>query len=215
MRERFYGELADLGRQLAAMCDTATAEVRLANRALLTQDRGVAAQVSALDAELDTARDRCERTAHSLLALQAPVAGDLRMVLAVVYCADRIERMGDLARHIAELVGRAEPPDSVIDRVRTLGELVATMAENLRTFVGDTDGTHFATLNSADERVDELHRQLMVEVTGPEWTAGVAAAVTVTLLARFYERFADQAVSVARRLDFAVTGDLPAPPRRS
>jgi phosphate transport system protein len=187
----------------------------LANRALLTQDRGVAAQVSALDAELDTARDRCERTAHSLLALQAPVAGDLRMVLAVVYCADRIERMGDLARHIAELVGRAEPPDSVIDRVRTLGELVATMAENLRTFVGDTDGTHFATLNSADERVDELHRQLMVEVTGPEWTAGVAAAVTVTLLARFYERFADQAVSVARRLDFAVTGDLPDPRRRS
>jgi phosphate transport system protein len=193
------------------MCDTATAEVRLANRALLTQDEGVAA----LDAELDAARDRCERTAQCLLALQAPVAGDLRMVLAVVYCADRTERVGDLARHVAELVGRAEPPDSVIDRVRTLGELVATMAEDLRTFIGDTDGTHFATLNDADERVDELHRKLMVEVTGPEWTAGVVAGVTVTLLARFYERFADQVVSVARRLDFTVTGELPDPPRRS
>jgi phosphate transport system protein len=95
-----------------------------------------------------------------------------------VYCADRIERMGDLARHIAELVGRAEPPESVSDRLRALGEVVAEMAEDLRIFVSDADagGTMFETLNTADEQVDELHRELMNEVTGSEWTVGGHAA---------------------------------------
>jgi phosphate transport system protein len=211
MRERFHGQLAELGRQLGAMYGTAVAELLMANRAQLTRDEELAAEVSTLDAQLDSARSRCERTAQSLLALQAPVAGDLRMVLAAVYCADRIERMGDLARHIAELVGRAEPPESVSDRLRALGELVAEMAEELWIFVSDVDvgGAMFETLDTADERVDELHRELMNEVTGPEWTAGVPAAITVTLLARFYERYADQVVSVARRLDFAYTGDWP------
>src|SRR3977135_2231324 len=100
MRETFHGELARLGEQLACMCRRAAESIRLAGRAFLDADVELAQRGLDADAELDRERDRCEEHAHALLALQAPVARDLRAVLTAVYCAGKIERMGDLAAHV-------------------------------------------------------------------------------------------------------------------
>jgi phosphate transport system protein len=213
MREQFQGKLLALGEQLGGMCAMATAQLRMATRALLEADVDLAREVIAEDAALDVARGRCEQEAQSILALQAPVAGDLRTVLAVVYCADKVERMGDLARHIVEIVCHAHPQPAVVDAytglVAELGAHAVGIAERLQHLVTTPDETGFDELNAADRRVDELHEQLMRHITAEDWPHGIPAALNLALLARFYERFADQAVSVGRRLDFAVTGRLP------
>ncbi|SFQ31340.1 phosphate transport system protein [Amycolatopsis arida] len=214
MRERFHARLGALGARLGRMCAMAGQELRQATAGLLEQDLAAAERALSADAELDRARAECERAAQSLLALQAPVARDLRTVLAAVYCADRIERMGDLARHLAELARREHPapvvPAELVPACVELGELTGAMAEDLRQLLAGTPGTAFARLNAADDRVDRLHEELLGAVTDPGWTHGVRPAVNVALAARFYERFADQAVSVGKRWDFVRTGVLPA-----
>ncbi|GAB2771479.1 phosphate signaling complex PhoU family protein [Amycolatopsis magusensis] len=213
MRERFHGQLKDLGEQLARLSATAATELRLANCALFDCDLGVAAEVVAADRLLDAARDECELAAHRLLALQAPVAGDLRLVLAAVYCADRLERMGDLARHIAETAARAHPdravPEELLPAFEQLAACTAGMAEDLQGFLTRAGGPAFERMRAAETEADALHQHVLTRVTDPRWPYGVPVAVNVTLLARFYGRFADQAVSVARRADFATTGALP------
>lgn len=207
MREQFQGQLRDLGDQLAEMSDTAARQMRLATKSLLENNLGAGKQALAEDAAQDADRDRCERDAQKLLALQAPVAGDLRTVIAAVHCAERIERMGDLARHIAEASLRHHPelvvPTPLIESFAELGRLDVDMADALRHVIVDAEGSAFERLVAMDTRVDAVHGQLMMSITDTGWPHGVA------LLARFYERFADQAVSVARQLHFALTGTWP------
>jgi phosphate transport system protein len=213
VREQFHGQLRHLGNQLAGMSEIAARQMRLATKSLLDSDLGVAEQVLAEDATLDADRDRCEQDAQKLLALQAPVAGDLRTVIAALHCAQRIERMGDLARHVAEASRRNHPepvvPAPLVGSFAELGRLDVDMADALRPVILDADGTAFERMVAMDERVDTINHRLMTDVTDTRWRHGVAAAVNIALLARFYERFADQAVSVARQLDFALTGTLP------
>jgi phosphate transport system protein len=212
MRERFHGQLRVLGERLSDMCGMACDELRLANRVFLDQDTDAADELAKVEAKLNATRTDCEVTAQKLLALQAPVARDLRTVLAAVYCADRLERMGDLAQHIADQAARTPGfavPESVNGRFRELGGLACSMADDLTRSIGDPTAEVFHSLARSDERVDAIYEDLMELITGPDWTEGVAPAISVALLARFYERFADQAVSVARRVDFALTGELP------
>ncbi|RSN34506.1 phosphate transport system regulatory protein PhoU [Amycolatopsis sp. WAC 01416] len=212
MRERFHGQLSGLGDRLSGMCCMACEELRLANRVFLDRDAEAAAELGTVEAKLNAARTECEEAAQKLLALQAPVARDLRTVLAAVYCADRLERMGDLARHIAEQAARAPEfavPDALAGRFGEMAGLVVSMAEDLGVAIEGPTAEVFPSLARSDQRVDALYEELMTLVTAPDWADGVAPAISVALLARFYERFADQVVSVARRVDFALTGELP------
>jgi phosphate transport system protein len=214
MRETFHGDLARLGQQLAEMCGMAATSMRQASRALLTADLQLAEQVLAADVELDRARGECEEHAQSLLALQAPVAGDLRTILAAVYCAEKIERMGDLAAHIADTARFTHPdhtvPPEFEDIFAELGEIAAGMADRVGQLIVGEAGGAFAELDETDHAVDVLHAQVLTLITGEGWQHGVRAASSLALVARFYERFADQAVSVAKRLEFAETGEMPA-----
>ena len=216
MREQFHGDLRKLADLLTGMSHTAARQIRLATTALLDSDLGAAEQVFAEDAALDADRDRCEDYAQRLLVLQAPVAGDLRLIIAAIHSAERIERMGDLARHVAERSRRSHPkpavPDSLRDSFAELGRLAAQMATDLSELLDqDAADTHsFARMVEADEAIDQMHARLMAEITAVGWPGNVPDAVNATLLGRFYERFADQVVSVARMLDFAATGTKPA-----
>lgn len=212
MRETFHGGLSELGQALADMCGHAADAMRTATRALLAADLTAAEQVLAEDAELDLLRDQCEEQAHVLLALQAPVARDLRNVLAAVYCADKIERMGDLAAHIADTARFAHPdrvvPDTLTDPVAELGRITAAMADRLGQLVVDHTPEAHAELDHTDETVDALHAHILTVITASTWPYGAAVASRLALVSRFYERFADQTVSVAKRLDFVVTGEI-------
>jgi phosphate transport system protein len=214
MRETFHGDLARLGRQLTSMCGMAAESMRLASRALLTADLRLAEQVLSGDTELDEARHACEEHAQSLLALQSPVAGDLRTILAAVYCAEKIERMGDLAAHIADTARFTHPEHAVPPELEVafteLGDVAAGMADRVgQLIVGAADGA-YAELDNTDHAVDALHAHVLKLITREDWRHGVRSATSLALVARFYERFADQAVSVAKRLEFAETGQKPA-----
>lgn len=211
VRETFHGELGQLGIDLASMCARAAHAMRMATQAMLTGDLNAAEEVLAEDTELDALRDRCEEQAYALLALQAPVARDLRNVLAAVYCADKVERMGDLAAHIADTTRFTHPdrvvPDSLTGTISELGRITSSMADRLGELFADNTGEGHAELDRLDETVDALHARVLSTITAPGWEHGAAAAARLALISRFYERFGDQTVSVTKRLDFVVTGE--------
>jgi phosphate transport system protein len=134
-------------------------------------------------------------------------------VLSAIYCADRIERMGDLAEHIANMTRRVHPsevvPDELRDTFASLGEISASMAEGLVTQIACPRAGSFAELNETDHQVDDLHAAVLRTITGKAWAYGVPTATCLALVARFYERYADQAVSVAKRIEFVSTGVTP------
>ena len=213
MRDAFHGDLKQLGQQLAAMCAAAAAAMRHATQALLEADLRLAEQVLSADADLDAQRAECEEHAYSLLALQSPVARDLRIVLAATYCAQKIERMGDLAAHIADTARFTHPehavPAELADVFAELGEIAAGMADRLAVLVISPVAGAFAELEETDCRVDRQHAAVLARISAVDFEHGPQTAASLALVARFYERFGDQAVSVAKRLDFAATGQIP------
>jgi phosphate transport system protein len=154
VREAFHGDLAQLGGDLAAMCRCVAQAMRQATQALLTVDLPGAEQVLSGDRDIDARRARCEQHAYGLLALQAPVARDLRTVLAAIWCVERVERMGDLAAHVADTARFAHPepvvPAELESTVTELGAITAGMAERLAELVGSGAEGGYAEL----ERVD-------------------------------------------------------------
>lgn len=212
MREQFHARLDRLTDHLAGMCAMGAGQLRSATDALVRTDLTVGKQVVVADRQLDAARVECERDGQELLALQTPVDHDLRAVLAAVYCADRLARMGDLARHVAESACRAHPhpaaPVALTPLFIDLGRLTVAMAEHLQVMITEPGALSFELLRAADTQVDRLHRRLMARIGRSEWSHGVAAAVEVALLAQFYERFGDHVVAVARRLDFVRTDEI-------
>jgi phosphate transport system protein len=216
VRETFHAELAELRKLLAGMCERAATAMREASEALLSADLDAAERVLAADAELDSMRDECEERAQQMLALQAPVATDLRIVLSAIYCAEKIERMGDLAEHIANTTCRVHPDHVVPDELRgvftRLGTVTAAMADQLLTHVAAPREGAFAELDATDHEVDDLHAEVLRAITAKAWPHGVPTATTLALVARFHERYADQAVSAAKRIEFVRTGHTPAHP---
>jgi phosphate transport system protein len=195
------------------MCKQAAANMRLATEAMLSADLEKAKQARAADVELDELRHKCEERAQQMLALQAPVASDLRLVLSAVYCADKIERMGDLAEHIANTTCKVHPAHVVPPELRAtfarLGAITADMADGLVEHIACPRAGTYAELDETDHEVDDLHAGVLTEITGDSWRHDVPTATCLALVARFYERFADQAVSVAKRVEFVSTGKIP------
>ena len=213
MRESFHTELTELRELLARMCEQAATAMRHASDALLSADVEQARQVQADDAALDAMRDECEERAQQMLALQAPVASDLRLVLSAIYCAEKVERMGDLAEHIADTTCRVHPghavPPELRDAFGKLGSITSAMAARLVKHVTNPCEGVFAELNETDQKVDDLHADILRTITTNTWPHGVQSATTLALVARFHERYADQVVSAAKRIEFVSTGRTP------
>jgi phosphate transport system protein len=213
MREAYHGELEQLADELAGMCSMVGDAMELATRALLEADLGLAEQVIGDDSKVDEARSSSEEHAYALLALQAPVATDLRTVLAAIHAAESLERMGDLALHVAKAARRRHPqhvlPEQVAPYFSEMGRVAVSLARQAEQVILSKNVEQARALEDADDEMDDLHRHLFTVIMDRDWPHGVAAAVDVTLLGRFYERFADHAVSVAKRVVFVVTGRMP------
>jgi phosphate transport system protein len=213
VRELFQGELERLRADLALMCDLVAEAMRLATRALLDTDLHLSEQVISADDEVDQLSTRCEELTFSLLALQAPVAKDLRMVVTSMRAAEKIERMGDLASHIAVIARLRYPepavPDALTAKFAEMGRLGVQACERLRRAITAPTGSDWPTLVAADDKIDKLHREVLDAVSHADPPYPVRIGVDVALLTRYFERFGDQAVSITRRLDYAATGELP------
>jgi phosphate transport system protein len=215
MRDLYQEQLTGLADALADMCSQAAVAMEHATRALLDADLQLAEQVIADDVRIDDLRVAAEEKAFGLLALQAPVATDLRVVISAIHGAGDIERMGDLALHVAQAARRRHPqsvlPDEVVPYFTEMGKIAAALARKAGDVIRSRDVEKAATLESDDDAMDDLHRHLFSVLMGPNWSHGVGPAVDITLLGRFYERYADHAVAVARRIVFIVTGQMPGP----
>jgi phosphate transport system protein len=213
VREAYQSKLDGLADELADMCDAAAAAMRKATDALLKADLRLAEQVISADSDIDEKRDHAQEDAFGLLALQAPVATDLRIVVAAIHASGDLERMGDLALHVAKAARRRHPehvlPTEVEPYFAEMGRVAFSLATKAAEVIRSRDIERAHELESDDDAMDDLHRHMFTVMMGPNWTHGVAAAVDATLLARFYERYADHAVAVARRTIYVVTGQMP------
>src|SRR3954466_1788631 len=214
MRELFHDQLESIFDELAAICSQVEESVSRATEALLSGNAEIAEQVISADAAIDTARERVEDTAFSLLSLQAPVAGDLRVVVSALRMVTELERMGDLSVHVAKIARLRVPniavPAEIRPTISRMAEVAEDMVRRVHAVITSRDVTAAIEVARDDEEMDQLRRQSFTELLADSWSHGVEAAVDVALLGRYYERIADHAVSVANRVVYIVTGEFPA-----
>jgi phosphate transport system protein len=198
---------------LSNMCGLAGLAMGRATQALLHADLAMAEQVISDHDELVRMQTRAAEAAFALLALQAPVAGDLRLVFGSFQNVADAERMGALALHVAKIARRRHPnpalPEEVKGYFAEMGRIAVDLGNSAKDVVLSRDPKQAAQISKKDDAMDQLHQQLFSVLMDNEWKHGVAAAVDVTLLGRFYERFADHAVEIGRRVVFEAKGKLP------
>jgi phosphate transport system protein len=196
------------------MTGVVRAALAQATKALLEADATAAEKVITGDLAIDAARERIEEESFDILARQAPVAGDLRTLVASLRMVADLERMGDLSVHVAK-VARLRFPDSAVpeiliptitDMAQTADEMIAAAA----TIVETRDVDAALALEAADDKMDKLRRSMFRTLLSKHWDEGVEPAIDMALIGRYYERIGDHSVSMARRIVFLVTGQHPA-----
>ena len=211
MRDSYREELDDINDCLVAMANSVGSAMSTATTALLDADVALADLVIAGDEDIDTTRERIEQRCFTLLARQQPVAGDLRAVTTAMRVVSDLERMGDLAEHIAKVARMRFPDPAVPQDVRPAfleaGQVAELLITKAATVIAKRDLEAARELETDDDAMDQLHRGLFRQLLSEDWPHGVETAIDITLLGRYYERFADHAVSVARRVVYLVTGE--------
>ena len=211
MRDLYHEELDSIGTTLIEMTGLVAAALNQATTALLTSDLQLAEKVISADEQVDALQKALDARSLDLLARQQPVAGDLRTIITSLRMSADLERMGDLARHVAK-VARLRYPESAVPielhpTITEMGRIGVELAGKTGEIIEGRDVDAARTLEEDDDAMDQLHRALFSALLDKDARYSVETAIDVTLIGRYYERFADHAVSVARRLVFLVTGE--------
>ena len=210
MREEFQADLNEVNRLLVTMAEAVRAAMRKATTALLTADLKAAQSVMERDVEVDKIYAQVETKVADTIARQAPVASDLRMVITALHISADLERMGDLAEHVAKTAQRRHPSPAVPAELRPvfkdMAEVADQMAERITALLASPDAEQAAKLEKADDEMDDLERQLFKVLLDDDWPYGAETAIDGALLGRFYERYADHAVNVGEQLVYLITG---------
>ena len=211
MRQAYQTRLADLGEHGARMCRVVGDAMRDSTRSLLDRDLALAEDVISRDLQIDDMRAEVEEVALQLLALQAPVASDLRVVVSALWIVSDLQRMGALAIHVAKAARRRHPaavlPVEIRPVFERMGRVAVHLTDQAEKVLQERDLSLARSMDDEDDLMDDLHREMFSMLNNPQWRHGAGMAVDVALLGRFYERFADHAVAVARRTIFLVTGE--------
>jgi phosphate transport system protein len=211
MRDLYHDELDDIGNSLVAMTYLAGTAMERATNALLDGDLNGAERVVSDDTAIDAL---LENRAFLLLSLQQPVATDLRLIVTTLHLVADLERMGDLALHVAK-VARMRYPDIAVppelrDVISQMGKVALSLVDKVAEVIKGRDVELAQAIEAEDDSMDALHRKLFTQLLSDNWSHGTEAAIDMTLLGRYYERYADHAVGVARRIVFIATGRMPA-----
>lgn len=210
MREIFTAELAALGQDLEDMSRLVTSAIERAGNALLTSDLPLAQEVIAADHAIDALERALDERCVLLIAQQQPVAGDLRVVISALRMSASLERMGDLARHLAELTRLRYPsaavPEPMTELFRQMHAGAVRIAGEVTAVLESRDVEMARAIDSDDDLLDSLHNETFAATLSGEHALTAQQVVDVTLAARYFERFGDHAVSVANRVVYLVTG---------
>ncbi|MCX4098537.1 DUF3349 domain-containing protein [Nocardia sp. alder85J] len=211
VRTQYHENLQQLAGSLHAMCLRDRDIVAAATEALLSNDLPAAEAAIDLGHEVEVMQQDAEREAMRLLTLQSPVAGELRQVVTAVQLTGNMKRMAALATHIAAAARRRHPepvvPGPAHAVIAGMGAAAVAIADSAAAVLESGDPEAAAALDRQDDTMDQLHEQLLAIVLAPDWSGGITSAVDLTLLGRYYERFADNAVEVGRRTIFLTTGE--------
>jgi phosphate transport system protein len=211
MRERFQEELDGVSTTLVEMAGLVKVAMDKATTALLTADLTLAENVIAEDLIIDEMQHQLDARTITLIAQQGPVATDLRTLVTSLRMSADLERMGDLAHHIAKSArmrypGTAVPPELSLT-IEEMSRVCSKIIEKVALVVKNKDTDRALEVEKDDDEIDGLHRKIIQTLLDPNWKHGVETAIDMTLLGRYYERCADHAVSIARRVYFLVTGN--------
>jgi phosphate transport system protein len=211
MREVFHQSLEDVQGRLVEIAELVTVAIEKATRAFGTSDVTLAEEVIEADKIIDEKAIALDELAIEILARQQPVARDLRIVVAALRVSASLERMGDIAEHIAQLT-RMRFPERAIPRglkgtFTRMGELDIEVARTLTELLRTEDLSLAEHIRNADDKLDDLHLSVFEKVLGDAWQGEAAQTVDATLASRYHERFADHAVSVAKKVVYLATGD--------
>lgn len=210
MREAYHEELGSISEGLVEMANQVGSAIGRATTALLDADLTLAEGVISGDDPVDELHRDLENRAIAVLARQQPVATDLRIVVTSLRMSADLERCGDLAQHVAKLARMRYPepavPRDLRDTILEMGQLAERLMAQAAEVILTQDVDAALRLEQDDDRMDELHRTVFHHLLDDRWQHGVETAVDVALVGRYYERFADHAVSVGRRVVYLVTG---------
>lgn len=212
MREIFEAELQQIGDDLADMSRLVESAISRAGVALLTADLQLAQSVIADDRRIDQLERDLDERCVLLLAQQAPVATDLRVVVSALRMSASLERMGDLARHIAQVARGRFPQHAMAPLVEgtfaSMQDAATRVARRTTTLLTTRDLEVASNIQRDDDLLDQLHQDTFQSLFSDSWDGTTQETVDVTLVGRYYERFGDHGVSVARRVVYLVTGDF-------
>lgn len=211
MRKVFQAELQSIGEELAEMTTLVGDAMEKAWTSFTTADTELAQEVIAADARIDFMQNQLDERAIDVLALQGPVASDLRMIVGSLRMSASLERMGDLARHIAQLTRLRFPqpvvPERILPTFNQMATLDVAIARDLRELLDTRDLEVARRIIEANRQIDDLHASVFRVVAAPEWDGSAPTTADTTLTSRYLERYGDHGVSVARKVTYLVTGE--------
>jgi phosphate transport system protein len=210
VRDTYHQELDRLSLHLVEMTQLVRSAMARASSALLDADLALAEEVINSDSRIDTLRNQVEQNVLELMACQQPVATDLRALLSALPMSSNLERMGDLAAHIADIARRRYPasvvPAELRGMVREMAQIAEQLAGKAGSVIASRDVTTCLELDTDDDQMDQLHTRLLATLLAPDWTHAVETTIDITLAGRYFERYADHAVHLAHHVVYLTTG---------
>ena len=210
IRSVFQDELDGVSQSLVDLTDMVAVSISKATESILNCDLKLAEEVIASDDTIDDFQHALDARIIDIIARQQPVASDLRALVTALRMSADLERMGDMSHHVAKITRLRHPdaaiPTELIASFKQMGEAAEKIARKTGSVIASRDTEVALQVEKDDDEMDKLHRLLIGTLVDPNWKHGVERAIDLTLLGRYYERYADHAVSVSRRVYYLVTG---------
>ena len=210
IRSAYQDELDGVSQSLVDLTSMVTASMVKASKAVQTADLALAEEVIASDIKIDDYQHELDARIIDIIARQQPVASDLRALVTAMRMSADLERMGDLAHHIAKVARLRHPelaiPESLILPFTEMGHVAEKLSIMVAAVITTRDTEMALQVEKDDDEMDDLHKKVIATIIKDETGLSLESAIDLTLLGRYYERYADHAVSVSRRVYFLVTG---------
>jgi len=214
IRSAFQDELDGVSQSLVDLTNMVSESIVKSSKALLSADLKLAEEVIATDAKIDDYQHDLDTRIIDIIARQQPVASDLRALITALRMSADLERMGDLSHHIAKVARLRHPnnaiPNDLVLAFTEMGYVAEKLATKVATVITTRDTDMALQVEKDDDEMDDLHRKVISGIISNGSAITIESAIDLTLLGRYYERFADHAVAVARRVYFLVKGEFPA-----
>ena len=210
IRSVFQDELDNISQSLVDLTAMVSTSMTKATTAILSCDLKLAEEVIATDIKIDDYQHETDSRIIDIIARQQPVASDLRALVTALRMGSDLERMGDLAHHVAKVARLRHPnaavPPELVSIIEAMGVAAVAITEKTGVVISTRNTEMAVEVEHDDDVMDDLHRKLISVLIEPTWKHGIETAIDLTLLGRYYERYADHAVSISRRVYFLVTG---------